>query len=110
MSEMSITPRSKPGYRIGAVNRQITVQIKGFAEDSGYPRLSDFLKQLDAIKVALKHTERLHSRSESSAVDYKIVSLSMASPATVVLEEVPAKAADKLPRIAISKKLVATLS
>ena len=92
--------------------RQITVQITGSAEDGGFPRLSEFLKQLDAIKVALKHTERLLSGNDEPAVYYRIVRLSMASPATVVLEETAISTAHrpgKLPRVPIAQKLVSTL-
>jgi hypothetical protein len=95
------------------LKRRITIQIKGSDEDDGYPRLSEFLKQLDAIKVALKHTERLHTGTTDAAVYFRIVSLSMASPATVVLEETPIgreQRRPRLPRVAISKQLVSTLS
>ncbi|MCZ2154797.1 MAG: hypothetical protein LC114_12990 [Bryobacterales bacterium] len=107
MSKKSVQLRSERGYRNGVAKRQFTVRIKGSPDIGGYPRLSDFLKQLDAIKAALKHTERLHAHSEN-AVDYRIVSLSMASPATVVLEEIPK--AKKLPRVAIAEKLISTLN
>ena len=110
MPQKPTTRRRKRGYRIGVAKRRITVQIKGSPDFGGYPRLSDFLKQLDAIKVALKHTERLQTRSDNSTVDYRIVSLSMASPATVVLEEIPADKSAKLPRVAVTQKLVTTLS
>jgi len=100
---------SRTRLSIGVAKRQITIRIKGSPEIGGFPRLSDFLKQLDAIKVALKHTERLHAHSDN-AVDYRIVSLSMASPATVVLEEIPKSEFGKLPEIAITDKLISTLS
>src|SRR5262245_60445163 len=89
---------------------RITVQIKGSAADGGYPRLSDFLKQLDAIKSALKHTERLVSGSEERTVYYRIVKLRMSSPATVVLEETPIRTGErKGPPVPIIKKFVSTL-
>lgn len=110
MAKNSTTQRKERRYRIGVAKRRITVQIKGSPDFGGYPRLSDFLKQLDAIKIALKHTERLHAKTGDSTVDYRIVSLSMASPATVVLEEIPADKGAKLPRVAMTEKLVATLS
>lgn len=109
MSKKAAARHTERGYRIGVAKRQITVRIKGSPTIGGYPRLSDFLKQLDAIKVALRHTERLQFHSDKSTVDYRIVSLSMSSPATVVLEEIPAEKASKLPRIAISQKFVTTL-
>lgn len=96
-----------------ASRRRLTVQIKGSAEDGGYPRLSEFLKQLDAIKAALKHTERLISGTEQRSVYYRIVRLSMASPATVVLEETPVRTAAgqkaRLPPVSVSQRFVSTL-
>src|SRR5689334_4738819 len=92
--------------------KRITVQIKGSAEDGGYPRLSEFLQQLEAVKSALKHTERLLSGSEERAVYYRIVELQMSSPATVVLEETPIPMAErriKLPKVPVTEKLVNTL-
>lgn len=92
--------------------RRITVEIKGSAEDGGYPRLTEFLQQLDAIKSALKHTERLLSGSDDRAVYYRIVELTMSSPATVVLEETPIRTAErvgKLPKVPVTERLVSTL-
>jgi hypothetical protein len=42
---------------MGVATRQIAVQIKGSAAIGGFPRLADSLKQLDAIKVALKFSD-----------------------------------------------------
>jgi hypothetical protein len=92
--------------------RTISVEIKGSAEDGGYPRLSEFLAQLDAVKAALKHTERLLSKSEERSVYYRVVELKMASPATVVLEETPIRTEHrraKLPKTSVTQKLVSTL-
>src|SRR5262245_4965038 len=94
-------------------NRRITVEVKGSAEDGGYPRLTEFLQLLDAVKSALKHTERLLSGTEERSVYYRIVSLRMASPATVVLEETAIRTPErraKLPKTPITQKLVSTLS
>jgi hypothetical protein len=111
-SQPSRSAAIKSEYRKRVSKRRITVKIKGSAEDGGFPRLSEFLKQLDAIKVALKHTERLVSGSEERSVYFRIVELSMASPATVVLEETPIRSQNKrgaLPKVAISQKLVSML-
>lgn len=97
---------------MGVSKRRITVQIKGSAEDGGYPRLTEFLQQLDAVKSALKHTERLLSGSEDGSVYYRIVKLGMSSPAIVVLEETPIRTGDKrakLPHVPITERLVTTL-
>lgn len=93
--------------------RQITVTIKGTSGVDGSLRLSEFLKELEAIKVALKHTERIVTGNDDSGLYFKIVGLSMSSPATVVLEETPVPVDGKrgrLPRTPISGKLVSTLS
>lgn len=114
------TTKSKPPrstqneteYRKRVPKRRITIQIEGSAEDGGAPSLSDFLKQLEAIKVALKHTERLLSGDDRRDVYFRIVDLSMRSPATVVLEETPVMTDGKrgfLPKVSISERLVSTL-
>jgi len=92
--------------------RRISVEIKGSAEDGGFPRLTEFLQQLEAIKTALKHTERLLSGSEERSVYYRVVALKMESPATVVLEETALRRADKkakLPRVPITDRFISTL-
>jgi hypothetical protein len=98
---------------MGVAGRRIKVEIKGSSEDGGFLRLTEFLQQLDAIKTALKHTERLASGSEERAVYYRIVELKMSSPATVVLEETAIRTPERrarLPRTPITKRLVSTLS
>lgn len=67
---------------------RITVQLQGSLEDDWHVTLSAFLTQLEAIKAALKQTERLVSGDEEPSVYYRIVDLSHSSPATVVLEAV----------------------
>jgi hypothetical protein len=68
--------------------RRITVTIEGSPQDKGRVRLSDFIKQLEAIKTSLKQTERLVSDSDDPALYYKIVELTYSSPAKVVIEPV----------------------
>lgn len=65
---------------------QITIQIQGMPEDDGQVRLTEFIKQLEAFKGSLKHTERLVSGEDESSLYYRIVQLSYSSPATVVIE------------------------
>lgn len=99
-------------YRSRVSKRRITVRIEGSADGSGAPSLSEFLKQLEAVKVALKHTERLHAGDSGRGVFFRIVGLSMASPATVVLEETPITIQGKrglLPKVPVAEKLVSTL-
>lgn len=91
--------------------RRLTIRIAGATEDGGYPRLGDFLKELDAIRTALKRTQEIASE-EGREVYYRIVALSMASPATVVLEETPTRIDGKrglLPKTPVSSQLVSTL-
>jgi hypothetical protein len=99
-------------YRSGVSKRRISVTIEGTA-DGGAPTLNEFLKQLEAVKVALKQTERAVTGTDEPDVRFKIVGLSMKSPATVVLEEIPVVVAGKrkpLPRTAISERFVSTLN
>jgi hypothetical protein len=67
---------------------RITVQLQGSFEDDWHVTLSAFLTQLEAIKAALKQTERLVSGEDEPSVYYRIVDLRHSSPATVVLEAV----------------------
>jgi hypothetical protein len=67
---------------------RITVQFQGSLEDDWHVTLSAFLSQLEAIKAALKQTERLVSGEDEPSVYYRIVDLRHSSPATVVLEAV----------------------
>jgi hypothetical protein len=102
----------KAGYRMRVARRRISVEIKGSAEDGGFPRLTEFLQQLEAIRTALKHTERILSGSEERTVYYRVVALKMESPATVVLEETPIRTADKkakLSRVPITERFISTL-
>lgn len=88
------------------------MEIRATEQEDGYLRLSEFLKQLDAIKAALKHTERLLSGSDDRSVYYRIVSLSYFSPARMVLEERALTTPNRrptLPRIPIAKRLVSGL-
>jgi len=67
---------------------KITVQFQGSFEDDWHVTLSAFLSQLEAVKAALKQTERLVSGEDEPSIYYRIVGLSYSSPATVVLEAV----------------------
>ena len=105
-------PPKKTEYRSRVSKRRISVTIEGSA-DGGAPTLNEFLKQLEAVKVALKHTERIVTGTDEPDVYFKIVGLSMASPATVVLEETPLVVAGKpkrLQRTPITDRLVSTLN
>lgn len=70
---------------------RITIQLQGSAEDGGHLRLTDLIQQLEAVRTALKHTERLVTGTEERTLYYRVVDLSHNSPATVVLEPVLVK-------------------
>jgi hypothetical protein len=67
---------------------RVTVTIQGSPQDNGRVRLSDFIKQLEAVKSSLKQTERLITDSTDPALYYQIVELTYSSPAKVVIEPV----------------------
>lgn len=77
---------------------RVTIQLVGSLEDDWHVTLSAFLYQLEAVKAALKQTERLVSGDEEPSVYYRIVDLSHASPATVVLEAVSMPQAPQEPK------------
>jgi hypothetical protein len=68
--------------------QRITIQLQGSDDDGGHLRLTDLIQQLEAIRTALKHTERLVTGTETRALYYRVIDLSHNSPATVVLEAV----------------------
>src|SRR5579862_2690349 len=70
-----------------AANR-ITVRVEGDPRDRGHVRLNEFLQQLEAVKAALRQTERVLGLSNKTPVYYRIIDLSHSSPATVVMEGV----------------------
>lgn len=65
--------------------RRITITIEG--HDSGV-LLSEFLQQLQTIRVALSHTHRITDHADKpGALSYIVVDLRHQSPFTVILEE-----------------------
>ncbi len=71
--------------------RRITIKVLGAEEDRGHVRLSEFIRQLDVIRAALRQTERHLAGSDESLVYWRVVDLRHESPATVVLEDVPVR-------------------
>jgi hypothetical protein len=63
--------------------------MKGAASDGEHVRLQEFVIQLDALRKALWNTERLVSRTERTALYYRIVDLRHSSPAVILLEATP---------------------
>ena len=84
---------------------RITVRVEGSPKDGGDVRFSDFIKQLEAVRTALRHTERLvlkDEETERNSVYYRVVDLRRSGPATVVLEAVvsdPSQSADMPSRV-----------
>jgi hypothetical protein len=91
-------------------DERITVRLEGAVEDDGHLRLSEFLNQLEALRAALKQTERIITGAEESRLYYRIVDVSHSSPLTVVLEPTPIKP-DGDTRVAKTtvKKFITTL-
>jgi len=71
-----------------ANGNRITLQIEGAQEEDQRVTLSAFISQLEAVKSALKQTERIVTGEEETSVYYRIVDLHYSSPVTVVLEAV----------------------
>jgi hypothetical protein len=76
---------------------RITIQAVGALEDNGDLRFAEFIEQLNAVRVALRHTERLVTGATEAQVYYRVVDLHKASPATIVLEPRPIPAAPDAP-------------
>jgi hypothetical protein len=77
--------------------KRITIQLIGSIEEEGHVRLNSFISQLEAVKAALKQTERLVSGEDESSVYYRVVDLRHSSPATIVLEAVSTASASTPP-------------
>ncbi len=69
----------KPGQRI-------TVQIKSSEGDNEHIRLIEFIDQLRAVMSSLRKAESLYYKTDTPSLFYRIVELSYASPARVILE------------------------
>ena len=71
----------------------ITIQIVGAESDSRDVRFSEFITQLEAIKVALKETEVSirEGAKNFTPLDYRVVNLAHQSPSQVELEPITVK-------------------
>ena len=81
-----------------AKNR-LQVTVEGDPKDHGHVRLSDFLKQLEAVRKALRRTEELFQGEERNPVYYRIIGARHKSPLTVTLEAVADKSPDLPPKV-----------
>lgn len=70
-------------------DRTVTIQVQGAPEDQGHIRVSEFIQELEAVKTALRHTERMVSGSEEPVLTYRIVDVKRTNPFTLVIEAVP---------------------
>lgn len=77
-------------------DNRVIIELTGTLQDDGHVRLGSFIAQLEAVKSALKQTERTLTGDEESSVYYRVVDLRHSSPATVVLEAVSSTAIDAL--------------
>jgi len=75
-------------------DNRVTIELLGALEDEGHVRLSVFIAQLEAVKSALRQTERLITGEDESSVYYRVVDLHHSSPAIVVLEAISSAHAD----------------
>lgn len=67
----------------------ITLALDGLPSEDGYIRAGDFLRELQLLTSALNKTDRDICGTGGPFSYYRIVNLSLASPATVVLEALP---------------------
>jgi hypothetical protein len=65
----------------------LTIQLEGSLDDNGNVRLEEFLEELQAIKTALKQTERIVV-GQQNTVYYRVIELTHSSPSTVRIEAV----------------------
>lgn len=87
---------------------RLRIIVEGDTRDRGHVRLSDFLNQLNAVKAALRQTERIIG-GEDAGVYYRIVDVSHRSPLTVVLEGVAEKDTSAPPPVVLNT-FIGTLS
>jgi len=70
------------------VVKRITIQLVGDDSDRNDVRLDDFIDQLKDVKKALLENELAITGKDIPTLEYKVVDLRHASPATVVLEPI----------------------
>jgi hypothetical protein len=68
----------------------LTIQLEGSPEDQGHVRLNEFIDELRAFNVALRHTERIITGGDST-VYYQIIDLKHSSPYTVRIKALSQK-------------------
>lgn len=63
----------------------VTVELEGDEAAGGDLQLSQFIEELNAVRNALRQTERLVLRGEENAVRYRVTGLSHSSPSKVTI-------------------------
>lgn len=69
-------------------SNRITIQLVGADDEGGDLRIGSLLKKFDALKSALRATDRVISGG-SNTFDYRVVNLSHSSPSTMEVDPVP---------------------
>jgi hypothetical protein len=82
----------------------LRITVDGDPKDNGHVRLGEFLRQLDAVRKALRYTEALLQAEAHAPVYYRIIDARRRSPLTVTLEAVADKSPEFPPRV-VSKFL-----
>jgi hypothetical protein len=90
----STTGRNAPARAPVRASERITVELVGAPEDEGHLRLSELIKQLQAVKSALKQTERTITGKDEPELYYRVVGASHSSPLSVTIEPTPLKPAE----------------
>ncbi len=70
-------------------SNRLTLTIEGSSVDDGHVRLADLIDELEALKEALRQTERSMYNNQRAEVYYRIIDASHSSPLRMVLEPVP---------------------
>ena len=63
----------------------LTIELEGIDEDGGNVRFGEFIHELSAVRNALKRTQRLVLKTDTDAIEYKVVNLSHSSPARITV-------------------------
>jgi hypothetical protein len=90
-----------------AVNRRVSLRLRGLDQDEGDVRFDDFIAQLDILKKALVETQRIYS--DKTIAYYKVVDLRHSSPAQIVLEAVPSQIENERDAILVVEKFFQSL-
>ncbi len=84
-----------------AANSHIKIQLSGQDNAEAPLLFEDFLRQLDAVRHALRETERVITKRKEQTIDFRVIRLSRSSPTCIELEAVPRnnEAIDAIPLV-----------